>query len=448
MRRLAPALAVIFFVWAAPANAKPIVNVQASSTVGAAPLTVTLTATGDAVAYHWDLGDRSVADGPVVQHQYRPGRFTATVTATGADGVTAQASVVITSVRLTLSGPKVGTYGRGARFHGRMVPALRGAPIALYSGETPLRSAKLDKKGRFAFRVRQNAPATYSVRFESVPSNPVGVAVRPGLDVAVPRSGMIGRPLVVRAVLKPRGAGRLHIRVWRSGRELPAKDFGGRAVVRLSTTKVAKYVIRVEVTPTGSFTGRKKTVRTNVFLPYLAPGASGPSVQILERRLVDLHYLLRGVDGYFSYDTVDAVLAFQKVNGLARTGSVTPALWRRLQAAHVPRPRYRYGHHIEVDKTRQVLFEVDHGQVVRIVHVSTGATGNTPVGRWHIYSKVPGTLPSGMFDSNFFLRGFAIHGYPSVPPYPASHGCVRMPNWAAPILFASSYYGETIYIYY
>jgi lipoprotein-anchoring transpeptidase ErfK/SrfK len=53
-----------------------------------------------------------------------------------------------------------------------------------------------------------------------------------------------------------------------------------------------------------------------------------------------------------------------------------------------------------------------------------------------------------MFDSNFFLRGFAIHGYPSVPPYPASHGCVRMPNWAAPILFASSYYGETIYIYY
>ena len=54
----------------------------------------------------------------------------------------------------------------------------------------------------------------------------------------------------------------------------------------------------------------------------------------------------------------------------------------------------------------------------------------------------------GMFDSNFFLRGFAIHGYPSVPTYPASHGCVRTPNWAAPILFASSYYGESIYIYY
>jgi len=447
MRRLAPAL-VVFFVWAAPAHAKPIVNVQASSTLGAAPLTVTLTASGDAVSYHWDLGDRAVADGPVVQHQYGPGRFTATVTATAADGSTAQASVVITSVQLTLSGPKIGTYGRRARFHGRMAPALKGAPITLYSGETPLRVAKLDKKGRFSARVRQTTPATYSARYETVPSNPVALAVRPGLDVALPRSGMIGRALVVRAVLRPRSSGTIHVRVWRGSREMPAKDFGGRAVVHLSTRRVASYVVRIEVTPTGAFAARRKTLRTNVYLPYLAPGARGPSVRILERRLAQLHYLLQGVDSFYSYDTLDAVIAFQKVNGLARTGRVTPAVWRRLQVVHTPQPRYRFGHHIEIDKTRQVLFEVDHGRVVRVVHVSTGATGNTPVGRWHIYSKVPGSLPTGMFDSNFFLRGFAIHGYPSVPTYPASHGCVRTPIWAAPILFASSYYGETIYIYY
>ena len=447
MRRIAPALAV-FFVWASPAHATPTVNVQASTTLGAAPLTVTLTATGDAVAYHWDFGDRSAADGPVVQHQYGPGRVTATVTATAADGSTAQASVVLTAVQLTLTGPKIGIYGRRTTFRGRMVPALKGAPITLYAGDTPVRGAKLDKKGRFAMRVRQKGPATYSARFETVPSNPVAVAVRPGLDVALPRSGMIGRPLVVRAVLRPRSSGTLHVRVWRSGRELPAKDFGGRAVVHLSTKRVAKYVVRLTVKPTGVFAPRQKTVRANVFLPYLAEGARGPSVRILERRLAQLHYLLQSVDGFYSYDTADAVLAFQKVNGLARTGRVTPAVWRRLQVAHVPRPRYRFGHHLEVDKTRQVLFEVNHGRVVRVVHVSTGATGNTPVGRWHIYSKVPGTLPSGMFDSNFFLRGFAIHGYPSVPSYPASHGCVRTPNWAASIIFASSYYGETIYIYY
>jgi hypothetical protein len=46
MRRIVPFVG-LFLVWAAPAHAKPIVNVQASATLGAAPLTVTLTATGN-----------------------------------------------------------------------------------------------------------------------------------------------------------------------------------------------------------------------------------------------------------------------------------------------------------------------------------------------------------------------------------------------------------------
>jgi hypothetical protein len=446
MRRSLLVVAV-FVVWAAPAQAKPAVNVQASTTLGAAPLTVTLTASGDAATYQWDLGDGSAAAGPVVQHLYGPGRFTATVTATDARGETAQASVVITSAQLTLSGPKIGTYGRRTSFRGTMVPALRDAAISLYAGESPVRTAKLDGKGHFAVRVRQGVPATYTARYETVPSNPIALAVRPGLDVAVPRSAMPGRPLVVRAVLRPRSAGTLHVRVWRSGHELAAQDFGGRAVVHLSTKRTGNYVIRITTMPSGAFVGREMTVHRSVFFPDLAQGAHGPSVRILEHRLAELHYLLLGVDNFYGYDTADAVLAFQKVNGLARTGRVTPAVWRRLQTAHTPPPRRRFGHHIEVDKGRQVLFEIDHGRVVRIVHVSTGATGNTPVGLWHIYSKSPGTLPNGMLDSSFFLAGFAIHGYPFVPSYPASHGCVRMPYWAAPILFASTYYGESIYIY-
>ena len=117
-------------------------------------------------------------------------------------------------------------------------------------------------------------------------------------------------------------------------------------------------------------------------------------MRILEGRLAKLRYAISGVDTYYSYDTADAVLAFQKVNGMSRTGRVTPALWRRLQTAHVPLARYRGPYrHLEVDKTRQVLFQVVGGRVVRIVHVSTGATGNTPVGRWHVYSKIPGFLP-------------------------------------------------------
>jgi PKD repeat protein len=447
MRRLLPVLA--FLIWVAPANAAPTITIGASPVLGQAPLDVTLTATGDAVSYHWDLGDGVQADGPVVQHRYEAGKFTATVTGTGADGSTAQASVTITAVRIRLSGPKVGTYGQRAVFKGRVVPALRGAPVSLYAGETKVRAGKADRKGRFRFRLRLRAPGSFTARWGSIVSSVATVPLRPGLDVALPASRTVGQALVLRAALQPRGSGALSVRVWRGGRELRRRTFGDRVALRLSTAKVAEYVVKIAVTPTGEFRGRTSTTRASVLLPYLSTGSRGPSVRILERRLAELRYALRGVDTYFSYDTHDAVLAFQKVHGMTRTGTVTPSFWRRLQTAHAPYPRYRAGgRHIEVDKTRQVLFEVEGGRVTRVVHVSTGATGNTPVGRWHVYSKVPGFLPSGMYYSSFFLRGFAIHGYHSVPSYPASHGCVRVPIWIAPRLFAENSYGETIYVYY
>jgi N-acetylmuramoyl-L-alanine amidase len=134
------------------------------------------------------------------------------------------------------------------------------------------------------------------------------------------------------------------------------------------------------------------------------------------------------------------------VHGLARTGRVGPVLWKRLRHAGRPRSRYTGSHHLEVDKRRQVLFEVRGGRVVRVVHVSTGATGNTPVGRWRVYRKVVG-WDWVLWYPMYFLRGFAVHGYPSVPTYPASHGCVRVPMWIAPRLFAGNPYGQTVYVY-
>jgi lipoprotein-anchoring transpeptidase ErfK/SrfK len=93
------------------------------------------------------------------------------------------------------------------------------------------------------------------------------------------------------------------------------------------------------------------------------------------------------------------------------------------------------------------MYEVRRGKVVRIVHVSTGATGNTPVGKWHVYSKVAGLLPDGMYYSSFFTGAFAIHGYASVPPWPASHGCVRTPMWFAPGFYNRWSVGTTVYIF-
>jgi lipoprotein-anchoring transpeptidase ErfK/SrfK len=153
------------------------------------------------------------------------------------------------------------------------------------------------------------------------------------------------------------------------------------------------------------------------------------------------------VNRYYGTDTYEAVLAFQKVHGMARTGHVTHSVWRLLARARIPRPQVARGDHVEVSKTRQVLYEVRHGKVARIVHVSTGATGNTPVGKFHVYGKVPGLNGSGMFYSLFFTGAFAIHGYISVPPYPASHGCVRTPMWFAPGFYSRWAVGATVYIF-
>ena len=108
-------------------------------------------------------------------------------------------------------------------------------------------------------------------------------------------------------------------------------------------------------------------------------------------------------------------------------------------------PRYG-GDHIEIDKTRQVLFVVRGGKVALVVATSTGATGNTPDGVWHVYRKVIG-FDWVLYYPSSFLRGFAVHGYPDVPPYPASHGCARIPMWIATTIYADIAYGSAIYVY-
>jgi lipoprotein-anchoring transpeptidase ErfK/SrfK len=106
----------------------------------------------------------------------------------------------------------------------------------------------------------------------------------------------------------------------------------------------------------------------------------------------------------------------------------------------------RRGDYLEVDKSRQTLYEVRDGQVERVIHVSTGATGNTPVGTWRVYREVFG-WDWVLYHPMYFLRGFAIHGYPSVPAWPASHGCVRVPLWLANGLRERWGYGSVVRVY-
>jgi peptidoglycan hydrolase-like protein with peptidoglycan-binding domain len=201
----------------------------------------------------------------------------------------------------------------------------------------------------------------------------------------------------------------------------------------------------VTVAEADGWTGVTRALRGAVVHPRLALGSRGPSVRALEQRLRELRYALPRADGLYGLDTHQAVLAFQKVERLPWTGRVDRRVWIRLWHAHIPRARFP-GTHIEVSKGRQVLLVVRGGVVESVVHVSTGATGNTPLGRWRVYRKVTG-WDWVLWYPMYFLRGFAVHGYPDVPPYPASHGCIRVPMWIAPTLFRDRTIGDSIYIY-
>ena len=176
---------------------------------------------------------------------------------------------------------------------------------------------------------------------------------------------------------------------------------------------------------------RRGSSHAHIHAPSLSLGVDRPGGR--RARAAPARAALRGArhDGVFDDDDAGRRARVPEGERPRRArASSTPSLWALLARAGVPQARYG-GDHVEVDKTRQVLFLVRDGKVALTTHVSTGATGNTPLGEWHVYSKVAG-WSWVLWYPNYFLRGFAIHGYPEVPAYPASHGCVRVPMWLAP----------------
>ena len=165
----------------------------------------------------------------------------------------------------------------------------------------------------------------------------------------------------------------------------------------------------------------------------LAPGSSGGETRALQARLAALTYLPPGyrTAGY-DYRTIQAVMAFQGWEGLPRDGIAGPVTLQRLTVAHRPQAWSTATRHMELHITQQVLLLVDDGRVVRAIHVSTAAPGHvTPRGTFTIYRKerMSWSVPFQVWMpyASYFTGGYALHEYPDVPPYPASHGCVRVP---------------------
>jgi peptidoglycan hydrolase-like protein with peptidoglycan-binding domain len=190
-------------------------------------------------------------------------------------------------------------------------------------------------------------------------------------------------------------------------------------------------------------------VRLKVVAPRAGQGARGTHVLLLQRGLRRLGFAVP-VTGYYDGGTSRAVLAFRKTNGLGRNGYASRRVFSMvLRARGAFRVRYpRAGRHVEFDWSRQVLALIDRGRARRVYHASSGKPSTPTVfGTFRFYSKQPGTNAKGMLDANYFIGGYAIHGYPSVPSYPASHGCIRVPNPNAADINGQISLGETIFVY-
>lgn len=188
-------------------------------------------------------------------------------------------------------------------------------------------------------------------------------------------------------------------------------------------------------------------------VPAISYGARGRAVRNLNRRLAELTYLPRArVSGRFTDATFHALIAFQKHERLARDGIAGPKTRAALVRARPPRPLKRAGgERIEVDLARQLALLVRGGEVVRTVAVSTGGRGYaTPPGRFAVYRRErrSWSTPYRVWLpwAAYFSGGFAFHAYPDVPPFAASHGCVRVPEPLARELYAFASIGRTVLV--
>ena len=185
--------------------------------------------------------------------------------------------------------------------------------------------------------------------------------------------------------------------------------------------------------------------------PTLHLGSRGQAVRELQKRLAYATYLPWGsaIDGVFGMRTWHAVVAFQGWHGLSRDGVVGPATRHAL--SHARRPRAWSGTHgFEIHVAQQVVLLISNKRVVRTIHVSTGSYGRTPLGFFHVYRRetMSWSVPFHVWMplAQYFSGGYAMHEYPDVPAYPASHGCVRLPEPEAHTVWDFGYIGIPVRI--
>jgi N-acetylmuramoyl-L-alanine amidase len=196
--------------------------------------------------------------------------------------------------------------------------------------------------------------------------------------------------------------------------------------------------------------------------PSLQRGSQGPAVELLQERLTEAGFFPGQHDGVFGRATRGAVYAFQKIHGLERNGIFRSEDWSLLdQEVRGPGPAPE-SDRVEVDLDRQVMFLIEGEEMVGVFPISSAngeayrnargrvINADTPEGRFTFQRSRQGWWESYLgflYRPFYFHGGYAIHGSNSVPPFPASHGCVRLELADMDFLATRIRIGMPIYVY-
>jgi peptidoglycan hydrolase-like protein with peptidoglycan-binding domain len=191
-------------------------------------------------------------------------------------------------------------------------------------------------------------------------------------------------------------------------------------------------------------------------------GNRGESVFIYEARLKDLHFDPGTIDGYFDQDMQYAVSTVQKYYGLPRTGVIDAGVdFALTHFQYKPAEPKSEPDRVEIDLDTQVLTLYKDWQPQLLTTTSTGSGEHfcggvdgcqyaiTPTGHFHFYTLIHGWQKGKlgtMWNPYYFNGSDAVHGLQSVPNYPASHGCARIPMHIANYFYTLVHNGLSVFV--
>ncbi|HET9104589.1 MAG TPA: L,D-transpeptidase [Solirubrobacteraceae bacterium] len=269
-----------------------------------------------------------------------------------------------------------------------------------------------------------------------------------------------GRAFSVQGIVRPYVPGQRVAVVTTLGRRRIKRDLlrvkplpGGRAGAFTERVRSpAAGLVRITVIHhrSAQMVGFEKSRAVAVLTPSAGYGQSGTFVALIQQLLLARHvYLLP--TGVFDQHTALALDAYHRLLGRGVSQALDPGVITALLNGEgtfkVLHPRD--GTHVEGNLGRQLLALIHGAKVVWIYPISSGKPSTpTILGHFHVYLRTPGYLPDGMYFSDFFSGGYAIHGYDPAPDYPASHGCMRVPIADAVSIYDWLRIGDVVDVYY